>query len=149
MLQCRTRNLSFFASGTCNLLLSAGFSVSDLLSNFKGCGSTAIRTLDNSVAALFEDVLVKVFIGEGFALALVVGAIEGGAIEHSLLDRVQLFNVLNRFLAVFAVRHLCVDLTRSTDKFVTLAAISCLDCSELAIGTEGGLGEHGVGSTIE
>lgn len=149
MLQCRTRNLSFFACGTCNLLLRAGLSVSDLLSNFKSCGSTAIWALDNSVAALFEDVLVKVLIGKRFALTLVVGAIEGGAIEHCLLDRVQFFNVLDRFLAVFAVKHFRVNLTGSTNKFVTLAAVSCFDSSELAIGTEGRLGEHGVGSTIE
>lgn len=56
--------------------------MSDLLSHFEGWAATSIGALNYTVAALVENVVSVVAVWNCFALALVVKASEGSAIEH-------------------------------------------------------------------
>lgn len=120
-----------------------------LLHDLEGWAAAAVRALNYSELALFENVVFVVCVRDRLLFARIVAASEGCAIEHSLLDGVELINGLNLLMAVFAGGLLGVLLAQSADQFVALAAVASVDCDEATVDAESGLGEHGVGPIVE
>lgn len=142
-------NLGFLAGSARYLLLRARLTVSGLLEDLEWGASTAIGALDDSEFALFEDMVGVVLVGNRFALARVITAVEGGAVEHGLLNGVQLVNGLDGLLATLASLGLGVRLAGTADQLVALFAVASVNSGERTIGAVGRLNEHGVGPIVE
>jgi len=101
LLQVAPGNLDFLTGSASNDLLGASLTMLSLLVRLVS-GTAAVGALDDSVLTLLEDVGRVVLVGNGLQFARVPAAREGGAVEHGLLNRVQLVYRLHALVAVFA-----------------------------------------------
>lgn len=123
--------------------------MSGFLKHLERWAAATVGAFDDSELALLENVLRVVLVANRLLLARVVGTGEGCAVEHGLLNRVNLVHGLALLVAVFARLLLRVRLAWTADQLVALAAVASINCDKSAVAAEGCLGEHGVWSIVE